>query len=88
MVKEEDSRSEGCEFEFRARYWMDFFTIICCKICITCLKRQKINEKEAEDGPFLKVVCFAGRINFSPKMSAKRLCDLLRVDVTNKMYNT
>ena len=54
MVKEEDSRSEGCEFEFRARYWMDFFTIICCKICITCLKRQKINEKEAEDGPFLK----------------------------------
>ena len=22
-----------------------FFTLICCKICIVCLKRQKINEK-------------------------------------------
>ena len=31
-----------------------FFTLIRCKICIVCLKRPKINEKEAEDGPFLK----------------------------------
>ena len=29
---------------------MDFFTLICCKVCIFCLKRPKINEKEAEDG--------------------------------------
>ena len=30
------------------------FTLICCKICIVCLKRPIINEKEAEDGPFKK----------------------------------
>ena len=36
-----------------AIYWMDmtFFTLICCKNCIACLKRPKINEKEAGDGP-------------------------------------
>ena len=27
-------------------------TLICFKICIVCLKRTKINEKEAENGPF------------------------------------
>ena len=27
-----------------------FFTLICCKICNTCLKRPKINEKEAGNG--------------------------------------
>ena len=31
-----------------------FFKLICCKNCIVCLKRQKINEKEAGVGPFLK----------------------------------
>ena len=25
---------------------------ICCNICVVCLKRSKINVKEAEDGPF------------------------------------
>ena len=29
-----------------------FFTLICCKNCIVCLKRPKINEKEAGVGPF------------------------------------
>ena len=37
-----------------AGYWMDIFTLICCKICIVYLRIQKINEKEAEDGPFKK----------------------------------
>ena len=37
-----------------AIYWMDIFTLICCKNCIACLKRQKINEKEAGVGPFKK----------------------------------
>ena len=34
-------------------YWMEmhFFTMICCKNCIVCLKRSKINEKEARVGP-------------------------------------
>ena len=31
-----------------------FFTLICCKNYIVCLKRPKTNEKEAEVGPFLK----------------------------------
>ena len=40
-----------------AVYWMDltFFTFICCNNCNFYLKRPKINEKEAGDGPcFLK----------------------------------
>ena len=33
-----------------------FFTLICCKKCIdVCLKRLKINEKEARVGPFSKI---------------------------------
>ena len=36
-------------------YWMDIFHIpICCKICNVWLKRQKIKEKVAGVGPFLK----------------------------------
>ena len=31
-----------------------FFTLNCCKTCIVCLKRPKINEKEAVVGPFKK----------------------------------
>ena len=34
-------------------YWMDIFSrIFVVKICKVCLKRPKINEKEAENGPF------------------------------------
>ena len=29
-----------------------FVTLICCKNCIVCLKRPKINEKEAGVSPF------------------------------------
>jgi len=40
-----------------AIYWMDmtFCTLIYCKNCFVCLKRPKINEKEAKVGPFKKV---------------------------------
>ena len=31
-----------------------FFALICCKNCIVCLKRPKLNEKEAGVGPFFK----------------------------------
>ena len=31
-----------------------FFTLISCKKLLVCLKRPKINEKEAGVGPFLK----------------------------------
>ena len=53
-----DSCSKGCEFELW-HHVQDghFFTFICCKICIICLKRLKINEKEAGVGHFLKITC-------------------------------
>ena len=48
MVMEGDSCSRGRGFE------MTFFTLICCKICIVCLKRPKINKKETRLVRFLK----------------------------------
>ena len=55
VVSGDDSCSRGRGFESRCViYWMHFFTLICCKNSIVCLKRPKINEKEAEVGPFLK----------------------------------
>ena len=53
MVMGRDSRSEGRGFDSWYRI-LDghFFTYICCKNCIVCLKRPKINEKEAVVGPF------------------------------------
>ena len=50
-----DSRPEGRWFESWPRI-LDghFFTYICCKNCIVCLKRPKINEKEAGVGPIKK----------------------------------
>ena len=53
MVMERDSRSEGHGFEFQYHILNGcFFTYICCKNCNVCLKRPKINEKEAGVGPF------------------------------------
>ena len=51
----ENSCSRGPGFESQ-RCILDgyFFTFICCKNCIVCLKRPKINEKEAGVGPFLR----------------------------------
>ena len=55
VVMGDDSCLKGRGFE-SWRHILDghFFTLICCKNCIVCLKRQKINEKEAGVGPFLK----------------------------------
>ena len=56
MVMGRDSRSEGRGFESR-HHKLDghFFTYICCKNCIVCLKKtENKNEKEAEVGPFFK----------------------------------
>ena len=41
-----------------AVYWIDmtFFSLICCKNCIVCLKNEKINGKEARVGPFFKKI--------------------------------
>ena len=49
MVMVEDSCSRGCGFESQRCI---FFALICCKNCIVCLKRPKLNEKEAGVGPF------------------------------------
>ena len=56
VVKGRDSHTEGCGFESR-HHILDghFSTCICCKNCNdVCLKRPKINEKEAGVGPFFK----------------------------------
>ena len=56
MVMGRDSCSKGHGFE--SRYHIldgHFFTYICCKNCNdVCLKRPKINKKEAGVGPFKK----------------------------------
>ena len=59
VIMGRDSCSEGCGFKSR-HHILDghFFTYICCKNCNVCLKRPKINEKEAGVGPFLKNLCF------------------------------
>ena len=53
MVMGDGSCLKGCGFESR-HHIMDghFFTFICCKNCNVCLKRPKINEKEARVGHF------------------------------------
>ena len=55
VVMGRDSRSKDRGFESRHRI-LDghFFTYICCKKCNVCLKRPKINEKEAGVGTFKK----------------------------------
>ena len=52
-----DSHSIGCGFESRHRI-LDghFITYICFKNRNVCLKRPKINEKEAGIGPFFKKI--------------------------------
>ena len=50
-----DSRSEGHGFESRHRILDGHFShIFVVKICNVCLKRPKINKKEAGVGPFKK----------------------------------
>ena len=55
VVMGRDSCSKGHGFNSQHRI-LDghFFTYICCKNCNVCLKRPKINEKEAGVGPFFK----------------------------------
>ena len=48
------SRGRGFESWRCIQDGHDIFTLICCKNSIVCLKRPKINEKEAGVGPFFK----------------------------------
>ena len=81
MVMGRDSRSEGRGFESRHRI-LDghFFTYICCKNCNVCLKRPKINEKEAGVGPFKKKknnVCTCQNVALNNCLDGRRLFDHL-----------
>ena len=48
-----------------------FFTLICCKICIVCLKRSKRKEKEARVGPFYKYRWSSSASNFNNVKNGK-----------------
>ena len=64
---DDNSCSKGCGFESRCRILDEhYFTLICCKNCIVCLKRPKINEKEAGVGPFFeKTPLLSNSLNLS-----------------------
>ena len=47
-------RGFGSQCGISTGWTLHFFTFTCCKICIVCLKRPKINKKEAGVGPFKK----------------------------------
>ena len=55
MVIGRDSRSKGHGFESGQDTGWTFFTYICYKNCNVCLKRPKINKKEAGVCPFKKM---------------------------------
>ena len=43
----------------------DFFKLVCCKNCIFCLKRPKINKNWPRNGPFIKNIFGSGmNLNF------------------------
>ena len=55
MVMGDDSCLNDCGFESWCCILDEhFFPLICCKNCIVCLKRPKINEKEDGFDPFRK----------------------------------
>ena len=57
MVMGRDSCSKGCGFESRLHILDGHFShIFVVKICNVCLKRPKINKKEAGVGPFKKEI--------------------------------
>ena len=59
MVMERDPRPRVVGSNLGTVYWMDIFShIFVVKNCNVCLKRPKINEKEAGIGPLLKKMFF------------------------------
>ena len=71
----DDSCLRGCGFESWC-FILDvhFSTLICCKNCFVCLKRPKINKKEAGVGPFFN------------KKNSSSLCYELFITMNNSMY--
>ena len=65
MVMGDDSCLKGHGFKSQHIILDEhYFASICCKNWVVCLKRLKINEKEARVGPFFKIKFrnFYGRI--------------------------
>ena len=78
MVMDDNSCSKGCGFESQCRILDEhYFTLICCKNCIVCLKRPKINEKEAGVGPFFKASIPPPMIQISTSYLKKMLLNML-----------
>ena len=77
MVMGRDTRSKGCGFKSQ-HHILDghFFTYICCKNCNVCLKRPKINEKEAGVGRFFNTqgpyFAILGRVGVSENVSTNQ----------------
>ena len=68
-LKEETHNQKVVSSNPGVRYWIDIFTLICCKIWNFWLKRPKINSKEAEDGPFKKTF---GEMNFGTLLASAK----------------
>ena len=69
-------------------YWMDIFNIhLLYKLyCLfVCLKRPKINEKEAGRGPFKKKKCF---IVMAPRTAARSFQDFIFRPSVWSLYRT
>ena len=62
-----------------------FLSIIRCKNCNVCLKRPKINKKEAAVGPFF-FKKNDGRNLDSPIGKYKNYCDVINVNITFSVY--
>ena len=77
MVMGNDSCSKGRGFKSHCHI-LDghFFTLTWCKHSIDCLKRSKINEKEAGVGPFLRNLdVIAAGIKLTKRFTKRvRLC--------------
>ena len=56
VVMGDNSCLRGCGFKSRRHILdgHDIFNLVCCKNCIVCLRRSKINEKEDGVGQFKK----------------------------------
>ena len=63
VVKGGDSPPRDCGFESRHRILDGYFHINCCKNCNVSLKRPKINEKEAGDGPLTLTSIASSRVS-------------------------
>ena len=73
MVMGDNSLLRGCGFESQCCILdgHDIFTLICCKNCIVCLKRPKINKKGAGVGPFFEKKYQLARASTSTKSGAE-----------------